>query len=126
MIFNAVLPAQSAAGSTSVTMAGVYQVQPEQSDTLDVVTVTSPSVVTGVATNNFTLNVRQLRAGSVLATLATKTFGAGVNLAAEVPLSLTFTQTAPFEANDVFDVQLVQNGTGLAVPAGVQVALVIG
>jgi hypothetical protein len=126
MIFNAVLPAQSAGGGTSVTMAGVYQLQPNETDTLDTITVTSPTAVTGTNTNYFTLNVRQLRAGTALHTLATQAFTVGTNLAVEVPFPLTVNLQPQFEANDVIDVQLVQSGTGLAVPVGVQVAVVVG
>lgn len=125
MIFNAVLPAQSAGGGTSVTMAGVYQVQRNESDTLDVITVTSPTAVTGTNTNYFTLNVRQMRAGALVHTLATQAFTSGNNLAVEVPLVLAIALQPQLEANDVLDVQLVQTGTGLAVPVGVQVAITV-
>lgn len=126
MRFSAVLPAQSAGGSTSVTMAGVYFPEQGQSDTIDAIYFTAPSAITGTNTNYFTVNVRQLRAGSVLATLATKAFTSGTNAAAETPVSLP-TPASPvvLEAGDVVDVQLVQTGTGLAVPAGCLVTVVV-
>jgi len=125
MRFNATLPAQSAGGATSVTMAGVYYPEPNQTDTIDAVYFTSPSAITGANTNFFTVNVRQLRAGSVLNTLATQAFTSGVNTTTETPLQLTSTIQPRLQQGDVVDVQLVQSGTGLAVPVGCQVTVVV-
>ncbi len=126
MILRTVLPAQTAGGATSVTLAGVYEPGGFTTNTITKILVISPTAVTGAATNNFTLNVRQLRAGVLVNTLATKTFAAGSNLAVEVPLALTIAKQPNMAADDVVDVQLVQAGTGLAVPVGIVVQVHIG
>ena len=120
---RAVLPTQAANGATIATIVGevpasfaqtTYQVQR--------VTLTSPTAVTGVATQNFTVNVRDMRAGAAQSTLATVTFALNTNLAVEVPLVMLSNIATPLlvNAGDVIDVQLVQNGgTGLLVPAGI-------
>ncbi|WP_327139334.1 hypothetical protein [Nocardia sp. NBC_01327] len=126
MILKAVLPAQSAGGGTSVTVAGTYEMEAYNPDTIGAVVIVAPSAVTGVATNNFTVNVRQVRAGTALSTIATQTFALGTNLAAETPFTLTVPTQPLLSAGDVVDVQLVQNGTGLAVPVGVEVEVHIG
>ena len=118
-----VLPAQTAAGATSVTIMGevpttfaqtTYQVQRAS--------LTSPTAVTGVASNNFTANFRNLRGGTPQATFSTATFALNTNLAVEVPFAATgggTTTAVTVNAGDLIDVQLVQNGTGLAVPVGI-------
>ena len=120
---RAVLPTQAANGATIATIVGevpasfaqtTYQVQR--------VTLTSPTAVTGVATQNFTVNVRDMRAGAAQSTLATVTFALNTNLAVEVPFAATgggTTTAVTVNAGDLIDVQLVQNGTGLAVPVGI-------
>lgn len=116
------LPAQSAAGATSTTMVGTVDTTDDVSNKVAAVYLTPPAgftTVTGVATNNVTFNVRQLRAGSSLGTVASVTLAAGTNLVAETPLSAPVTNPLAVESGDVFDVQMVQNGTGLAVGAGV-------
>jgi len=125
-VLEAVLPAQALAAAAVVTIIGdVPTNEVETNWDAYRISLTSPALVTGVATNNATFNVRNVRGGAVQGTLATLTLGAGTNLAAEtetvVPLSTpqNVTATSNVQAGDVLDVQMVQNGTGLAIPAGV-------
>jgi hypothetical protein len=124
---RALLPAQSANGATSVTIVGEVPVSFAQTEyQVQRITLTSPTVVTGVATQNFTVNVRQVHAGTPGTTLATTTFALNTNLAVEVPfvMSSNVTTQLLINAGDVIDVQLVQNGgTGLAVPVGIVAAV---
>ncbi len=71
--YDAVLPAQTAAAADSITVDAVI----ETSDDLENILVTALLIppagfttVTGQATNNATISVRQLRAGAVIATPA--------------------------------------------------------
>lgn len=128
MAIQATLPAQSAAGGTSTTMLGVYQLSTSETDTIREVTLTPPAgytTITGVATNNVTFNFRQVRAGTALQTFASVTLSVGNNLVAETPLNVPVTANPVFQANDVIDCQMVQNGTGLAVVIGVAAAVTI-
>ncbi|MFF2551824.1 hypothetical protein ACFVUS_12540 [Nocardia sp. NPDC058058] len=130
MKFIANLPAQSAGGATSVTLLGEFGREDGTGFGVTRVSVTSPAAVTGAATNNFTLNVRQLRAGTPVGTVASFTAAAGANLVVEVPRVLLDIDTNPgtgvsLNVGDVLDVQLVQNGSGLAVPAGVNVTVTV-
>lgn len=122
--FNAALPAQTAGGGTSITMVGVDQTTDDVGDNLVAVRLTPPAgfaTVTGVVTNNATFNVRQLRAGVSQGTVATLTLSSGNNLVAETPIDVPITAPKAVQRGDVFDVQMVQNGAGLAVGVGVQV-----
>lgn len=131
MKFIAALPAQSAGGATSTTILGEFTPEDGTGRGVTRVSLTSPTAVTGAATNNFTVNVRQLRAGSVVGSaIATFTAASGNNLAVENPTVLLNTNATPgsgvaLNDGDVLDVQLVQNGTGLAVPAGIVVTITI-
>lgn len=128
MALQASLPAQTAGGGTSVTMLGVYQLGRYETDTIRAITLTGPAgytTVTGVATNNVTFNFRQLRAGTVLQTFASITLSVGNNLVAEVPLNVPVSTSPVFQAGDVVDVQMVQNGSGLAVAIGVVAAVTV-
>lgn len=119
--YSQALPAQTAAGATSTTYLGTVETTADAGDTLVAVQLTAPagySTVTGVATNNVTFNVRQLRAGASLGTVASLTLAAGTNLVAETPVNVPITTPLVIKRSDVFDVQMVQNGTGLAVGAG--------
>ncbi len=130
MAFNAQdvsLPAQAAGGATVETIVAVAPSSfAETGWQLARVGLASPALVTGVATNNATFNIRQYRGGNPVAanggTPATVTLGAGTNLAAFAELVIPLA-TAPnnvaAQAGDVFTVQMVQNGTGLAIPANV-------
>jgi len=81
----------------------------------------SPATMTGVATNNVTFNFRQYRGGVLLQTVGTVTLAAGTNLAAMTEVAVPITGGTAAQVGDVFTVQTVQNGTGLAVPLGVMV-----
>lgn len=121
--YTGTLPAQTAGGGTSTTVIGTIQNTDESGGNVAAVTVTPPSgyaTVTGVATNNYTLTVRQLRAGSVqTASVATITGNSGTNLVAETPVNIPLgTAVNAVQVNDVFDCQMIQNGTGLALGAG--------
>jgi hypothetical protein len=121
-LYTAALPAQTAAGATSVTLIGTQEVQDGSGVGVSRVVLTPPvgyTTVTGVATNNVTFNVRQLRAGVSQGTFATLTLNVGSNLVAEVPLVVPVTGTPQLQQDDVIDVQMVQNGAGIAVGAGV-------
>lgn len=83
-----------------------------------VTTITSGSTVTytdtGTATTAGTVPVANLTGA-----LASLVLGAGVNLVAETPVAVpVVAQTPTMSADDVLDVVLRQNGTGLAVGAG--------
>jgi len=114
------LPAQTAGGATSTTMVGDVPTQEAQATFQPTkLSLTSPSLVTGVATNNATFNFRQMRAGVSQATIGTLTLGSGTNLAAEVETNVPITGAPILLPGDVVDVQMVQNGTGLVIPVGV-------
>lgn len=120
--YAAALPAQAAAGATVTTLIGTNETTDDNGVYVVAVDLTPPAgftTVTGVATNNATFNVRQLRGGSVVATFASVTLNAGTNLTAETSLNVPITAATQIARGDVFDVQQVQNGTGLAVGAGV-------
>ncbi|MEC3955806.1 hypothetical protein VMT65_22425 [Nocardia sp. CDC153] len=128
MIYSATLPAQTAGGAAAVAVAGVYKPAFYSGDTVTDVSVVAPagfSTVTGAATNNVTLSVRQLRGGVVQQTFASLTLAAGTNLVAESPLDLQISAQPVLLAGDVIDVQMVQNGTGIAVGAGLLVSVYV-
>lgn len=114
------LPAQSAGGADAVTVLGeVSNVggADNQVQRAEIIPPAGYSTVTGIATNNATISVRQVRAGSVVATVATVTLSLGNNLVAETPLALTVTPTL-LAQGDVLDVLMHQNGSGIAIGAG--------
>lgn len=84
------------------------------------VAICPAATITGVATNNFTLNVNWYRAGVKLGTIATVTFASGTN----APLLQPYYLPTPLLNNlpvvllpgDVLTIQRVSNGTGLASP----------
>lgn len=119
--------AQSAAGADINVIVGTIEAQDASGYGVTNVVVTPPSgftTVTGQATNNVTLNVRQLRAGSVVTTFASVTTASGTNLVAETPLNVPVTNAAvALQANDVIDAVLHQNGTGQAIGAGLLVSV---
>ena len=122
MIYDSTpLPAQVAAAADLTTLVGMFELSDGEGLGVSRVVVTPPPgyvTVTGVATNNATINVRQLRAGAVVSTFATLTLNAGTNLVAETPVSIPVTGSPTIQQDDVFDAVLHQNGTGLAVGAG--------
>lgn len=118
--YKVTLPAQAAAAADVVT---VLEAVAGQQELTEVVVIAPPGVtVTGVATNNATIIVRQ--GGTEFASLQ---LGAGVVLAPEtavrIPVTATSTRGNRFALapDAVIDVVLHQNGTGLAVPAGLTV-----
>lgn len=115
------LPAQTAGGATSVTMIGVVPSTEAQATWQPTkLSLTSPTLVTGQATNFVTYNFRQMRAGATLATIGTLALSsAPVTLPAEVETNVPVTGTPILVPGDVVDVQMVQSGTGLASPANV-------
>lgn len=120
--------AQSAAGADINVLLGVVEPQDGQGNGVDRVVVTPPSgfaTVTGIATNNATINVRQLRAGSSVGTFASLTLNVGTNLVAETPVAVPVTASPTLLAGDVLDAVLHQNGTGLAVGAGLIVQVTV-
>lgn len=121
------LPAQAAAGADANVLVGPFEASDSSGVGVSRVVVTPPAgftTVTGVATNNVTINVRQLRAGAVVATFASLTLNAGTNLVAETPVNIPVTNTnINLQPDDVIDAVLHQNGTGLAVGAGLVVAV---
>lgn len=120
-------PAQAAAGADANVLVGTFESSDSSGVGVTRVEVTPPAgftTVTGVATNNATINVRQLRAGSVVSTFASLTLNAGTNLVAEVPVNIPVTNpNVSLQPDDVIDAVLHQNGTGLAVGAGLVVTV---
>jgi hypothetical protein len=120
------LPAQTAAGADSTTYIGTVEPSDASGYGVSSVVITPPpgySTVTGVATNNATFNVRQVRAGSSVGTFASLTLNSGTNLVAESPVVVPVTAPPTLQSGDVFDVVMHQNGTGLAVGAGLFVTV---
>jgi len=124
--YEAVLPAVAASGSSATTILGaVPSKEAEGAIVLSKMSLTSPSTVTGQATNYCTFTFRQLRAGASVATLGTFVMSAAsVVLTAEVETDVTIINATPQFAvsmapGDVIDVVISQTASGLAVPAGV-------
>lgn len=124
--YKVILPAQAAAAADVTTLieavAGAQQ--------LSEVVVTAPpgTTVTGAATNNFTISVRQINPTNGAATVfASLVLGAGVVINPERPVRIPFTAASTrgnrfaLTPDAALDVLLHQNGTGLAVPAGLVV-----
>ncbi len=79
------------------------------------------AAVTGAATNNFTLNVRNRSTTGVGSLVpASLVFGNGQNAIAHAPTPLTLGNAAnvAVAAGDVITVEKAVNGTGLACPDG--------
>lgn len=88
-----------------------------------VTTITSGSTVTYTDTGTAT-TAGTVPAVNLTGALASLVLGAGVNLAAETPVSVpVVAQTPTVSADDVLDVVLRQNGTGLAIGAGLFVVV---
>lgn len=120
-VLDAVLPAQTAGGATSVTVLGdMPSAESTATWVVGRLSLTSPTLVTGAATNFATINFRQVHAGSAVQTLGTLALNATtVTLPAETEVNVPITGTTPIPSGDTVDVQLVQSGTGLALPAGI-------
>jgi ABC-type tungstate transport system permease subunit len=118
-VAHVTLPAQSAGGATSSTLVHVCEATNDNGMNFVGAHIVAPSLVTGVTTNTATINVRQLRAGAPVQTIASLPLVAGTNLAALVGVAIPAAGATPvFQIGDVIDVQLVQSGTGLAIPVG--------
>jgi hypothetical protein len=121
--YQSALPAQSAAGADSTTLIDAVAGIEDLNGQVVGIVLTPPngfSTVTGVVTNNATITVRQLRAGVFVQNLGAVTLGSGTNLVAETPLTVPVTSSGPILPNDVLDVLMHQNGTGIAIGAGVK------
>jgi hypothetical protein len=121
---KAILPAQTAAGATSVTEAGLETALDDDNFQVNRVELFAPSgysTVTHHATNNVTFNVQRVRAAGTPVVLASFT-GTATDLVAEtavpVPLTGTAAQLADHQRDDNYEVQMVQNASGVAVGAG--------
>lgn len=126
IVLKTELAAQSAGGADSIKVLGVVSEVDSTSNLMQRAEVIAPAAgtVTGQATNNATISVRYLRDGAVVGTLASLTLANGTNLAAETPVQLTPAGSQPvLQQGDLLDVLSHQNGTGLALPAGILVEL---
>jgi hypothetical protein len=124
LLSSLALPAQTAAGATSVTLVDAYELADSTGSGVSRVVIVPPpgyATVTGVATNNVTFNVRQLRAGTPVGTFASLVLAVGSNLVAETPIAVPITGAPVLLQDDVIDVQMVQNAAGIAVGAGLVV-----
>lgn len=124
-LLDATLPAQAAAGADVVISAGEIPVAGGANTYLRNIRITSPSLVTGVVTNNAAISVRRYRAGVLQETAGTITLGVGTNLPASTAVDLPVA-TPYVLPGDTFDVLMHQNGTGLALPVGIAVNIEIG
>lgn len=128
MIYSATLPAQAAGGTDTTTLAGVFSPAFYSGDTVTDVQLVAPPgypTVTGAATNNATITVRQLRNGVVQQSFASLTLTTGVNLAAEIPVTIPLASQPVLRAGDVLDVRIHQNGTGQAIAGGLYVSVFV-
>ncbi len=123
---EAVLPAVAASGPSATTLLGaVPSAEAEGAVVLSKLSLTSPSLVTGAATNFATITFRQLRAGVSVATLGALALSAStVTLPAETEVSVPITNATPqfsvtLTPGDIIDVVISQAASGLAIPAGV-------
>ena len=112
------IAAISAAAGTTVNgeLGEVPVNESEQNWGLYRVAITATAAVTGNNSNSGTINIRQMRAGAAVATVASLALVTGTNLAAEVPTVIPISGSPVLVAGDVLDVQYVQIGTGLALP----------
>lgn len=112
------VPAQGTAGTANEWIVGTMEVPAE----VTAVEFIPEAAVTGAASNNFALNLRnrgQADAGTV--DIAAITFGNGTNAAARRPTNVTLAATEADRrvvAGDVLTLERLVNGTGLASPAG--------
>lgn len=115
---RAYVPAQGTAGTPNEWVVGDMPIRAEVTS----VEFIPEAAVTGAATNNFALNLRnrgQADAGAV--GIATTTFASGTNAAARRPLAVGLNATVAnryVNVNDVLTLERTVNGTGLASPAG--------
>ncbi|MFE3754540.1 hypothetical protein ACFXO9_09560 [Nocardia tengchongensis] len=128
MIYTATLPAQAAAGQDTVVVAGVYSQAFYSGDTVTDIQLVTPAAypaTAGTATNNVTLTVRQMRSGTMVANLGTRTLDAGTPLSSEMAVPIPVAPQPILQPGDILDVLMHQNGTGLALNAGLMVSIFI-
>lgn len=134
-VLQATLPAVAAAAGTTVPAELGEVPQQESQATFSVfrADITSPALVTGNNANSATVNLRQMRAGVAVTTnaqalgvFATLALVTGTNLAADVASAMAVTGLPVLLPGDVIDVQVVQIGTGLALPVGTKVQVEVG
>lgn len=121
-ILSNALPAQTAGGADSTTMVGTAELTDASGVGVTRIVLTPPAgfaTVTGVATNNVTFTFRQMRANVSVGTIGAVTLTSGNNLVAETPLAVPLSGAPSMQQDDTIDVVMHQNGTGLAVGAGV-------
>jgi hypothetical protein len=106
------------AAAAGTTLAGVLGEVPttESMTNWQLARATFTPTLAVVGNSLGTVNIRQMRAGSVVATVATILLATGTTYAAEVPVVIPITGTPVLVAGDVLDVQYVQTGAGLAIP----------
>lgn len=94
----------------------------ESANSLARMTLTPQATAAAQGVTNFlTATVKQFRAGSSIATLATLSFGATA-LVAETPVAFTLTGTdQQLQAGDVLELEFTHTGTGGALAAGASV-----
>lgn len=130
MLFQSgAIPAQTAAGADAASLIGTFGISDGQGTGVAAMLITPPpgyTTVTGVVTNNVTFSVRQVRNGTVVATIGTLTLASGTNLVAQTPVVIPVTTQPALQPNDVLDVLAHQNGTGLAFGAGCVVTVNVG
>ena len=126
-ITSAALPAQALAAADVTTVIGQYEPGDGQGSGLSRIEIVPPAgyaTVTGTAApNNAQLTFRQLRAGAVVnANIGQLVLAVGTNLVAETPVNVPITTpTVSFSVDDLIDCVMHQNGTGLAIGAGLLV-----
>jgi hypothetical protein len=116
---KATLPAQTAGGADAVTVLGAAsEVGGTDGQVVSAAVIAPPGVtITGQATNNATISVRQMRGGVAIATVATLTTANGVSILPEQPTAMAITP-AMLQKGDVLDVLMHQNAAGQAIAAG--------
>lgn len=130
---GATLPAQTAAGGTSTTNAGVIGSVQGTNNAIRKIWITyaaGASALTADAANNVTIEVGRVRAG-VRTVIGSLTTNVGNGLTAQtpkaIPLAVTTTNgTKDVTASlpgDLIDVKLIQNASGVAVAAGAKVEI---
>ncbi|WP_278266216.1 hypothetical protein [Nocardia sp. AG03] len=128
MIYSATLPAQTAGAADITALIGVYSPAFYSGDTVtDVQLVAPPSypTVIGALADNATIAVRQLRNGVVLETFASLVLTSGIDLVAEIPVTIPLTTAPVLRAGDVLDVRMSQNGSGQALAAGLHLSVFV-
>jgi hypothetical protein len=129
-ILEGLLPAQAAAGATVVTVLGdVPSAESQGGFQAQRASVTLPAAgaIAFNAANFVTFNFRYVRAGGAAVVFATYATNVAPSLAAETEVVAVINQANNnLLPGDVIDCQMVQSGTGVAVPAGVLAKVELG